>query len=118
MMFRVNFLSFWTISNVAFVLLVENITTSSAEVINDGSFGLLEAFACYLAFMVLYKVFFGACHILRFKCKNNCSDKYKVGKVNLKKEYRKIKNELGDSENLLLSQSYMVDEDKEEENDN
>lgn len=48
--------------------------------------------------LIVFRIFFGALHILKFKFKANCLGKYKVKKTELVQKYEEIKN-LGDSEN-------------------
>jgi hypothetical protein len=85
-------LTFWIIANTVYALVVEDFATSSksgtGEVycVNDGSVGFLEVFACYLAGLVVYKVFFGSLHILKFKFLNTFITSVKVPYFDLKAE--------------------------------
>jgi hypothetical protein len=108
-MFRVNFVVFWIISNLGFILVVEKITNGNTkDVVNDGSIGTLEVFALYLAFMVVYKVIFGGLHILRFK-KRNFDKKYKI-KIYTKDEIGM--REAKDKSQRLLDSKYIEEEDE------
>jgi len=91
MMYRINFLTVWVGLNIMYALIVEDYAVDKKKLtINDGSWGFLEVFAAYLAILVLYRVFFGGMHILNFKLKG-CLKKYRVQKVDLHEEFRKLK---------------------------
>lgn len=64
-------------------------------IVNDGSVGFLEVFALYLAALVMYKVFFAAQHILKFKFMN-FSRKYKISEVDLHEEVKRLRAETPD----------------------
>ena len=92
MVFRVNFVTFWIGMNILYVIVVSNyVDNSSSLIANDGSFGFLEIFASYLACLVLYRVFFGGIHILKFKLLSNCVRKYKTFNVDLHQEYKNLR---------------------------
>lgn len=104
MVFRVNFLSFWIISNAAFALIIENYSINPEEqrkegepiLKNGGQMGFLEIFALYLASLVLYRVIFGAIHIIKFKVMRNCIKKYKTPKFNLHEDVKQLRKEIKD----------------------
>lgn len=81
-------------------------------------------FAIYLASLVMYKVFFGMIHIIKFKILFNCNKKYRIPKYDFHEEVKRLRaktedwNEsidfdpdrtilegMGDDEDLLLSTS-------------
>ena len=79
MVFRVNFLTFWIVANTAFAIVIENYAqltdltkTTGPVIVNNGQVGFLEVFAIYLASLVIYKVFFGMIHIIKFKIFYSC----------------------------------------------
>ena len=86
MVFRVNFLTFWILANTAFAITIENYaqltdtsrTDGEPIIVNNGQIGFLEVFAIYLASLVIYKVFFGIIHIIKFKFFFGCLKKYKM----------------------------------------
>ena len=90
-MFRVNVLCFWIALNALYVIVLDSVVNSDTKVINDGNMGFLEYFSIYLSGMALYKVFFGACHILRFKFRILFTGDLRVHRVDLKKDYQKLK---------------------------
>ena len=91
--FRVNFLTFWIGMNTAYAVIVENYVDNSQSIIaNSNQFGFLEVFACYLAGLVVFRVFFGGIHILKFKLLKNCASSYKTTKVDLHQEYRNLRD--------------------------
>lgn len=108
MVFRVNFVTFWILSNSAFAIVTENYLalpdTNAQEPINDGSIGFLEVFALYLASLVVYRVFFGFIHILKFKTLTNCVNRYKTPKYNLHEEVRRLRQETVDWNESLLDE--------------
>ena len=98
MVFRVNFLTFWIVSNVAFALVIENYATKPLTsedggpiIVNDGKIGFIEVFALYLAALVTYRVLFGLLHILKFKILRNCSKKYKTPKFDLHEDVKELR---------------------------
>lgn len=99
MVFRVNFLTFWIVSNVAFAIIVENyaqLTSNTQDgpiIVNDGKIGFLEVFAIYLASLVVYKVFFGLIHILKFKMFFGCVNKYKTPKFDMHDEVKRLRQQ-------------------------
>jgi hypothetical protein len=102
MVFRVNFLGLWIMCNTIFAIVIENIASGSTDQNNTN--GFLQVFALYLAFLVLYKVFFGAFHILKFKILRNFCKRYKTFKIDLHEDTRKLMMEAKDwNESLLES---------------
>ena len=57
--------------------------------------GFLEVFAIYLAALVMYKVFFAAQHILKFKLMN-LSNKFSISEVDLHEEVKRLRAETPD----------------------
>ena len=102
MVFRVNFLTFWIIMNTVYALVVEDYAQYSSSnfgediVVNTGTIGFLEVFAMYLASLVIYKVFFAAQHILKFKFLNNFSKQYKMPRFDLHEEVKRLRAETQD----------------------
>jgi hypothetical protein len=89
MMFRVNFLTFWIISNAIYVFVIDFFVNENKQYVNDGSIGFMEIFTAYLAGLVIYRVFFAVIHILKFKCRRNCfGGEYKVREINIKKHHQ------------------------------
>lgn len=118
-------LLFWVACNVGFALVVlhfasKDFTSNQPIVVNDGSIGFLEIFASYLASLVFYRVFFGGLHILKFKFMSNCLRKYKVKRVDLSQEVKRLRKITQDwsqsvaereSEiNILPSQQAVIDD--------
>ena len=100
MVFRVNFLTFWIIMNATYALVVEDYAQYSnmagqgeAVIVNNGTVGFLEVFACYLAALVAYKCFFGAQHIIKFKILTNFWKAYKMPKFDLHEEVKRLRAE-------------------------
>ena len=109
MAFRVNFVTFWVCCNAAFVIVVEGFTetpNANHEGVNDGSIGFLEVFAMYLATLVVYRVFFGLLHILKFKTLTSCfcCKKYKTPKFNFHDEVRKLRQETVDWNESIIEE--------------
>ena len=88
MRYRVNFLAFWLLANTIYALVIQEFaenkpfSESNEVIVNDGSIGFLEVFALYLAGLVMYKVFFAALHLLKFKFLN-LFQKYYVKEIDL-----------------------------------
>lgn len=104
MVFRVNFLTFWIVSNAAFAIVIENYaqltdTTKTDEgpvIVNNGKVGFIEVFAIYLASLVIYKVFFGVIHIVKFKILYNFVQRYRTPKFDLHEEVKKLRQKTRD----------------------
>lgn len=93
-------MTFWVIANLMFVIVIENYSTMTSGggnvIVNNGKIGFLEVYAIYLAALVLYKVFFGAIHIIKFKILYNCFKKYKIHEVEMIEAVRKLRMEAED----------------------
>ncbi len=46
----------------------------------------------------MFRVTFATIYILKWKCRYNCSSKYKISKVNLTQEFKDIKKKSADGE--------------------
>ena len=64
----------------------------------------MEVFALYLASLVVYRVFFGFIHILKFKTLANCVYRYKTPKYNLHEEVRRLRAETADWNESLIEE--------------
>jgi len=112
MVFRVNFLTFWICANIFYAIIIENYAqvddTSSGEVIvaNTGQFGFLEIFATYLACLVVYRVFFGGIHILKFKILRNFYRAYKTPIVDLHQEVKRLRQTTRDWNESVVEADY------------
>ena len=102
MMFRINFLTVWLIINIIYSVGIGNyVANQNMLVVNDGSWGFLEIFAAYLAILVLYRVFFGGLHILKFKLMR-ISKKYRTQKYDMKAEFKKLRKAENCNESELV----------------
>mmetsp|Transcript_9471 Transcript_9471/g.14523 ORF Transcript_9471/g.14523 Transcript_9471/m.14523 type:complete len:182 (+) Transcript_9471:1881-2426(+) len=111
MVFRVNFMTVWLVMNAAFAMLMINQTKVPGTgdwVINNGEMGFVEIFALYLAALVIYKVFFGGLHILRFKIMRNFVAKYKTPKYDLKEEVKRLRIESPDWNESLVDDDQQI----------
>ena len=94
MVFRVNFLTFWIVCNIGFAIFVENYATlplDKNKLQNDGSFGFLEIFSAFLTSLVLFRVGFGAFHIIKFKFLSYFFSSYKVFKFDMLDDAKQLK---------------------------
>ena len=66
-MFRVNMLVFWVCMNIAYVAVILSAATADREIINGPGINFIEFMACYMAAMVVFKVFFAMIHIANMK---------------------------------------------------
>lgn len=86
MVFRVNLLSFWICCNIGFAIFFENYATlplDKNKKMNDGSFGFLEIFSAFLASLLMFRVFFGAFHTVKFKILSNFFSSHKTFKFDM-----------------------------------
>ena len=88
MVFRTNFVIFWLIANIVYYIMITEFVSNEKA---DGSYGYLEYFSMVLAFLVLFRFFFGALYICSWKCKYCCCPKYKIQEQNLIDEFKNIK---------------------------
>jgi len=94
MVFRVNFLAFWVIFNAGIAILVETYASKppdTSKIINNGSYGFLEVFALYLAALVVFRVFFGGLHILKFKYFSIFRSDYKTFEFDMVEDARQLR---------------------------
>ena len=90
--FRANVLFIWICCNGAYFFIVLKLSGSSdPTLINDGTFGPLQGFTMFLAGIVIYRVFFATLYVLKWKCRYNCTKKYKVYKHNIERSYRHLR---------------------------
>jgi hypothetical protein len=90
--FRSTVLFMWIACNAAYFFVVLNLPSSNdPEFINNGSFAWLQGFTCMLASIVVFRMFFSALYILRWKCRFCCDKQYSVQTYNMEKVFRKIK---------------------------
>ena len=75
--YRANFLFFWLCANgLYFVFVLTLSAVGDTTVVNDGSFDVLTGFACYLAFIVVFRVLFAAAYILKWQWRYAFNEKY------------------------------------------
>jgi len=106
----VNVLCFWIALNALYVIVLDSAVSSDTRVINDGHMGFLEYFSIYLSGMALYKFMFGAFHILRFKFRLLFTGDLRVHRIDLKKDYMKLKgkNAGDDDEGFDMDKSLLM----------
>ena len=111
-------MTFWVLANLTFVGLIETFSSLTGSdsandgkvIVNDGKIGFLEVYALYLAALVLYKVFFGAIHIIKFKILYNCSKKYKIHKFEMLATVRKLRMQAEDWSESEQDEAIMLDQ--------
>ena len=62
----------------------------------------------YLAALVLYKVFFGVIYIMQIKCLYHFSTKYKVYRIDLEEDAKKLRAETKDWDKSLLESDIRI----------
>ena len=72
-MFRVNFVAYWVVGNVLWVLFLTIISNIHTTHLNDGVPRAMDISAMFLSGIVVYRVFFGGLHILWFKIRVMCN---------------------------------------------
>ena len=83
---------FWLCANgcyFIFVLILSEV--GNQLVVNDGSFDVLTGFACYLAGIVIFRVFFAFLYIIKWQIRYSCDKKYFIPEVNLEKVFKEVK---------------------------
>lgn len=90
-MFRVNAVAYWIILNVMWMLGLTLMNEIKTTHMNDGKARVMDISAMFMAGIVLYKVVFGSLHIIWFKIRVNCNQKFAVQKYNLRKEVKRLK---------------------------
>ena len=51
----------------------------------------MTGFACYLASVVIFRVFFAACYLIKWQARYSCNKKYNIPPVDLEKIFKKYK---------------------------
>jgi len=84
-----------------YVMILEVVETASSGAkvgdVRDSDDGYLAYFSLYLAGLVTFRVSIGSLYILKWKCRYNCSKKYRVKTFKLEKEVAKMRTENGES---------------------
>ena len=112
MVFRTNFLLFWIVANTGYAMVIEQFVDANPHtrdgqiIVNDGSIGFLEIFAMYIAILTVYRVFFGALHLLKFKIMRIFSQKYRAIEFDLHEEFKKLRQEATDWNESLISNEH------------
>lgn len=79
MVFRTNFVLIWLAANMAYyITIVELVNGAGGTEYHLTDSGYLAGFSCYLAALVIFRVLFGTMHIVKWKFRYNCRNKYKV----------------------------------------
>jgi hypothetical protein len=98
--FRTNFTLFWLFLNGVYYVFVmhlaESLGPKSGENINTGKMGYFEYFSLYLAWLVVFRIFFATFYVLGMKLRYCCSKKYKTKRLNLEAEFKKVKSKSKD----------------------
>lgn len=89
----------WICCNGAYFYIVLKLTSSGdPQLINDGSFGPLQGFTLFLAWIVVFRVFFASIYICKWKWRYAFNPAYKVGMYNLERTYRKLRQNKKDGD--------------------
>ena len=83
---------------------------------HDGVWGYLEFFSFFIAFIVMFRVFFSTLYVLKWNFFYSCTKSYAIKKQNLEKAFKKVKNEAaksGDSTDDELFEENMLNKYKE-----
>ena len=121
MVFRVNFLAFWIMSNVVFCVVVNNYTSISSAtrkdgliLSNDGEMTFLQIFAIFLASIVIFRVLFASISICKFKFLYNHVMRYNLYKFDLYEEAKRLRSEAEDwNESILETDMELLENNNE-----
>lgn len=85
MIYRTNFFFVWFLLNGVYAALMIRLVNGSygSNNILDGAIGPLEIFSCFIAGLVLFRVFFAMCFLILWKIRYCCDKKYKVKSINM-----------------------------------
>jgi lysylphosphatidylglycerol synthetase-like protein (DUF2156 family) len=90
--FRTNFVLIWLAANMGYyIMIVELVSSASGSTYRDKDSGYLAGFSCYLGALVIFRVVFASMYICKWKCRYNCSKKYKVPHRNMIADFKTIK---------------------------
>ena len=81
--------------NGAYILIIDSFVEEQYTKVNDGEFHFLEIISIIFAGIVIFKVFFCACHLIRFKIRISCYDDLTSGEVDLEGEVERLKQKCG-----------------------
>ena len=59
-------------------MIIELVDSNGVKTVQDSDSGYLAGFSCYLAALVMFRVIFATIYIIKWKCRYNCSSKYKI----------------------------------------
>ena len=109
MVFRVNFLAFWILSNTVFCVVINNYTSISTytekdglKLTNDGEMTFLQVFALFLASIVVFRVLFASVSIVKFKFLYNHVLRYSLYKFDLYEEAKRLRSEAENWDESIL----------------
>lgn len=74
-----------------YIGIVELVNSSSGTTYRDSDSGYLAGFSLYLGALVVFRVLFATIYICKWKCRYNCSKKYKVRFRNMIADLKTIK---------------------------
>lgn len=87
----------WIACNGAYFFIVLRLSGSqNPQYQNDGSFGPLQGFTCFLAAIVVFRVFFAILYVCKWKCRYCCNKNYKIKTYNLDKNFAKLRADQND----------------------
>jgi hypothetical protein len=109
----------WLMCNALYVIVIQELFNTPKDLANNGKFYFIDIIGIFMAGMCLFRLCFGACYLLRFKCKINCDKKYNIEQRDLLKEYKKMKKQgmanLEDSG--MLAESLMKNDNDDRDDD-
>ena len=111
-MFRVNILAFWLACNAAFAITIETygqLTQTDAGDgkvrINDGQMNFIQAFAIFLAGIVVFRLSFALITLCKFKFFACCSKKYKLHTFNMQEEFATMRQQAKNWDESVLDRT-------------
>jgi len=94
--FRTNFSLAWLLANGVYYILVLQLVDGvfasyQNPMANDGTWGYLEYFSFFIAFIVMFRVFFSTLYVIKWNFFYSCTKSYAFKKQNLDKAFKRVK---------------------------
>ncbi len=92
-MFRAHFLYFWLICNALFGGFSVFLTSGGGDVkrVNDGSFGFVDGFAMFVAFLVIFRFVCALIYTLKWNFRTWTNPYYRKSNTDVAEEFKRLR---------------------------
>lgn len=116
MLFRVQFLLFWIVSNVIYISMVQDIFKANSQERYCGNWSFVDCFTCFLTCISIFKIFFASCHYLTWKFRA-FDKRYQCERFDLDKESKTLRSNLNNESvmELMTAEQFLQQKSAEED---